>query len=58
VVNHQHLAELVSNFDEYREDLYWFIIFGDPSTSEPWGATRPTARSIDRREGGQVGKSH
>ena len=35
-LNH-HLAELVSNFEEYGEDRYWFIIFGDPSTSEPWG---------------------
>jgi len=32
-----HLAELVSNFDEYGELLYWFTIMGDPSASEPWG---------------------
>ena len=35
-LNHQ-LAELVSNFDDYGEHLYWFIVFGDPSTSGPWG---------------------
>ena len=35
-LNH-HLAELVSNFDDYGEHLYWFIILGDPSTSGPWG---------------------
>ena len=35
-LNH-HLAELVSNFDEYGEHLYWFTIMGDPSVSEPWG---------------------
>lgn len=35
-LNH-HLAELVSNFDAYGEHLYWFIIFGEPSTTAPWG---------------------
>lgn len=35
-LNH-HLAELVDNFDEYGEHLYWFTIFGEPSDSEPWG---------------------
>lgn len=35
-LNH-HLAELVSNFDEYGEHLYWFTIMGDPSANEPWG---------------------
>lgn len=35
-LNH-HLAELVSNFDEYGEDLYWFTMMGTPSASEPWG---------------------
>ncbi|MGB7213541.1 MAG: DUF3500 domain-containing protein [Gammaproteobacteria bacterium] len=35
-LNH-HLAELVQNFDEYGEYLYWFTIFGEPSASEPWG---------------------
>jgi hypothetical protein len=35
-LNH-HLAELVSNFDEYGEHLYWFTIMGNPSMSEPWG---------------------
>lgn len=35
-LNH-HLAELVSNFDEYGEHLYWFTVMGEPSESEPWG---------------------
>src|SRR5690606_31955023 len=35
-LNH-HLAELVDNFDEYGEHLYWFTIFGEPSAAEPWG---------------------
>lgn len=35
-LNH-HLAELVSNFDDYGEHLYWFIVFGDSSSSSPWG---------------------
>ncbi len=35
-LNH-HLAELVQNFDAYGEHLYWFIVFGDPSSEKPWG---------------------
>ena len=35
-LNH-HLAELVDNFEEYGEHLYWFTIFGEPSATEPWG---------------------
>jgi hypothetical protein len=35
-LNH-HLAELVSNFEEYGEHLYWFAIFGEPSADKPWG---------------------
>ncbi|MCW1411241.1 DUF3500 domain-containing protein [Rhizobium sp. 1AS11] len=35
-LNH-HLAELVSNFDEYGENLYWFTLMGEPSDKEPWG---------------------
>jgi len=35
-LNH-HLAELVDNFDEYGEDLYWFTMMGTPSADEPWG---------------------
>jgi hypothetical protein len=35
-LNH-HLAELVVNFDEYGEHLYWFTIMGTPSDTEPWG---------------------
>jgi hypothetical protein len=35
-LNH-HLAELVDNFDEYGEHLYFFTIMGTPSATEPWG---------------------
>jgi hypothetical protein len=35
-LNH-HLAELVANFDEYGEDLYFFTVMGTPSATEPWG---------------------
>jgi hypothetical protein len=35
-LNH-HLAELVDNFDEYGEHLYWFSFMGTPSATEPWG---------------------
>ncbi len=32
-----HLAELISNFEEYGEGLYWLTVMGDPSEVEPWG---------------------
>lgn len=32
-----HLAELVNDFDEYGELLYWLTVMGEPSASEPWG---------------------
>jgi hypothetical protein len=35
-LNH-HLAELISNFDDYGEHLYWFTVMGEPSDSAPWG---------------------
>jgi hypothetical protein len=35
-LNH-HIAELVDNFDEYGEHLYWFTVMGTPSPTEPWG---------------------
>ena len=35
-LNH-HLAELVQNFEEYGEHLYFFTIMGTPSATEPWG---------------------
>jgi hypothetical protein len=35
-LNH-HLAELVDNFDEYGEYLYFITIMGKPSAAEPWG---------------------
>ncbi|MEZ5670501.1 MAG: DUF3500 domain-containing protein [Alphaproteobacteria bacterium] len=35
-LNH-HLAELVDNFEDYGEHLYWVTVLGDPSATEPWG---------------------
>ncbi len=35
-LNH-HLAELVSDFEDYGEHLYWLAIMGTPSATEPWG---------------------
>jgi hypothetical protein len=35
-LNH-HLAELVGNFEEYGEQLYFFTVMGTPSATEPWG---------------------
>ena len=32
-----HLGELVGNFSEYGEHLYWITIMGEPSPEEPWG---------------------
>jgi len=32
-----HLAELVGNFEEYGEFLYWLTVMGTPSEREPWG---------------------
>jgi hypothetical protein len=31
------LAEMVNNFDEYGEWLYWITVMGTPSQTEPWG---------------------
>ncbi|HJO02450.1 MAG TPA: DUF3500 domain-containing protein [Acidobacteriota bacterium] len=31
------VAELVNNFEEYGEGLYFFTVMGAPSESEPWG---------------------
>jgi hypothetical protein len=33
----QTIAELVDNFDDYGDDLYFFTIMGEPSANEPWG---------------------
>ncbi len=33
----EHLAELVNNFEEYGEFLYYITIMGTPSATEPWG---------------------
>ncbi len=35
-LNH-HLGELVANFRDYGEHLYWFTVMGEPSPTEPWG---------------------
>lgn len=35
-LNH-HLGELVENFEEYGEGLYWLTVMGEPSLTEPWG---------------------
>lgn len=35
-LNH-HLAELVANFKDYGEHLYWLAVFGEPSATAPWG---------------------
>ena len=35
-LNHT-IAELVDNFDEYGEHLYFFTVMGEPSATEPWG---------------------
>ena len=32
-----HLAELVKNFEEYGEFLYWITVMGTPSETAPWG---------------------
>lgn len=33
----RHLAELVKNFEDYGEHLYWFAIMGEPGEEGPWG---------------------
>ncbi|HEX9885946.1 MAG TPA: DUF3500 domain-containing protein [Longimicrobiales bacterium] len=32
-----HLADLMDNWDEYGDDLYWFTVMGEPSATEAWG---------------------
>ena len=32
-----HLAELMNNFEEYGEGLYFLTVMGEPSDKEPWG---------------------
>ncbi|MGC4105904.1 MAG: DUF3500 domain-containing protein [Thermomicrobiales bacterium] len=34
-LNHTQ-GELTNDFDRFDEDLYFFTIYGDPSTTEPW----------------------
>ena len=31
------IAELTNNFTEYGEGLYYLVVFGEPSPTEPWG---------------------
>jgi Protein of unknown function (DUF3500) len=31
------IAELVDNFEDYGDDLYFFTVMGEPSADEPWG---------------------
>jgi hypothetical protein len=33
----EHAAEITGRFDEFSEWFYWISMFGQPSTSEPWG---------------------
>ena len=33
----EHLAELVSDHEEYGEGLYYITIMGEPSENKPWG---------------------
>jgi hypothetical protein len=35
-LNHT-IAELTNNFTEYGEGLYFLVVFGEPSATEPWG---------------------
>jgi hypothetical protein len=35
-LNHT-IAEMVDNFDDYGEHLYFFTFMGEPSADEPWG---------------------
>ncbi|MGH2558980.1 MAG: DUF3500 domain-containing protein, partial [Thermomicrobiales bacterium] len=35
-LNHTE-GELMDNFEEFDEDLYWFTIMGEPSETESWG---------------------
>ncbi|HUF74362.1 MAG TPA: DUF3500 domain-containing protein [Gammaproteobacteria bacterium] len=35
-LNHT-VAELIDNFQDYGEDLYFFTVMGEPSAEEPWG---------------------
>jgi hypothetical protein len=32
-----HLAELLDNHETYGEHLYWMVVLGEPSLTEPWG---------------------
>jgi len=31
------IAEMVNNFQDYGDQLYYFTVMGEPSASEPWG---------------------
>lgn len=32
-----YLAEILNDFEEYGEWLYWLTVMGEPSVTEPWG---------------------
>jgi hypothetical protein len=32
-----HLGELINNFEEYGEGLYFLTVMGEPSAMDPWG---------------------
>jgi hypothetical protein len=32
-----YVAEVLDNYDEYGEDLYWLTLMGEPSDADPWG---------------------
>jgi hypothetical protein len=36
LLNHTQ-GELMNSFDRFDEDLYWFTVMGEPSSTEPWG---------------------
>lgn len=35
-LNHTE-GELMNNFENFDEDLYWFTVMGEPSLTDPWG---------------------
>jgi hypothetical protein len=32
-----HLADLLDDHESYGEHLYWLVVFGEPSATQPWG---------------------
>jgi len=33
----EHAGEITGRFDEFNEWFYWISLFGEPSSTEPWG---------------------